>query len=127
MANLKEDLLLATLFGAPYIAPFAVPYYIATGKSPTVRQLAFTIWSGIAWGLATKGGSLFLNYHPEYGSAKHAARLTSRVVQLKLAYEGISELTNPSRYQQQDGTQSPVILHRGRFHKNPYHPSNMPL
>jgi hypothetical protein len=125
--SLQEDLAFALVFGAPYVAPFAVPYLLATGNMPTVRQIALTIWSGIAWGLATRGGSLFMNYHPEYGSAKVAAKVTPYVVGGKLAHALARELTDPVRYQQQDSTQSEIILHRGRFRKNPYHPSNMPV
>lgn len=130
MPSLKEDLIVATVFGAPYVAPFALPYFVAKGELPTLRQVALGIWSGIAWGIASRGGSLFLNYHPEYGSMKHARKFTGKIIQAKVAweaYEMVQELTNPKRYKEQDSSQSKIILHRGRIRSNPYHPSNMPV
>ena len=73
----KQQYLLGTAFAMPYAAPFATPYYVSQGRFPTKTEIIIAMYGGMATGALTKGGSLFINYHPKFGMVRFAAPLTA--------------------------------------------------
>lgn len=73
----KEEYLTGGILALPGVAPFATPYYVAKGRFPSTTELIIAMYGGMATGALTKGGSLFVNYHPKFGMVRFAAPLTA--------------------------------------------------
>jgi len=57
----SEDFLVGSALAMPAVAPWSIPYYVRSGSTLTKQEAIVGLWSGIAWGALSKGGSLFLN------------------------------------------------------------------
>ena len=94
----KQQYLLGTAFAMPYAAPFATPYYVSQGRLPTKTEIIIAMYGGMAVGYLTQGGSLFLNYHPKFGTVRFAAPITATLLVHK-AVHNVGQLDQGRGYQ----------------------------
>ena len=56
-----EDFVVGSALSMPGVAPFTIPYYVRTGRTPTLQEAVIALYAGIGWGALSRGGSLFIN------------------------------------------------------------------
>ena len=56
-----EDFIIGAAMSVPGVAPWTIPYYTRSGNYPSLQEAIIGLYSSLAWGALSRGGSLFIN------------------------------------------------------------------